>query len=346
MAARSTRIVIKNRSDMQFVVSGVGTALTGGVWSDGSRPEPGTLLLEMMDLTIQSESSGLATGTGGSIVMTTTIAGLAAFEFAWDNPFVGSNEYVIRQAPGGLDPFYEGGEGEDAVVTVTIRPTAEVRTRFLPSVCGWKFSNTTWPSVPNTQIDLGLFTIPIGNASNGMCGGMVYSAADYFLSGQAIPPLTTNPPALGDPYFDYISSRLYDSFHLPGGPLTTYITYMGTQYPPASRAMVTIKEAIPRIRADIAAGWPSPIGLIGVVSDSIIADLGKHHQVMVWSYRRDGQWVTLGIYDPNMPGRDDVQIIIDASNLGAMSLSHNTSMSDIFMLFHTGYTFSQPPAFV
>src|SRR3954465_14266755 len=66
MAARSTRIVIKNRSDMQFVVSGVGTALPGGVWSDGGRPEPGTLLLEMMDLTIQSESSGLAPGTGGS----------------------------------------------------------------------------------------------------------------------------------------------------------------------------------------------------------------------------------------------------------------------------------------
>lgn len=346
MAARSTRIVIRNRSDMQFIVSGVGTALDGGVWSDGGRPEAGTLLLETMDLAIQSESSGFATGTGGTILMTTTVPGLAPFEFSWDNPFVGSNEYVIRQTPGGLDAFYEGGDGDDAVVTVTIRPTMDVRTWFRPSTSGWKFSNSTWPSVPNTQIDLGLFTIPIGNASNGMCGGMVYSAADYFLNGQAIPPITSNPPALGDPYFDYISSRLYDSFHLPGGPLSTYITYMSTQYPPASRAMVTIKEAIPRIRADIAAGWPSPIGLIGVVSDSIFSDLGKHHQVMVWSYRRDGQWVTLGIYDPNMPGRDDVQIVIDASSLGMMSLSHNTSMSNIFMLFHTGYTFNRPPAFV
>jgi hypothetical protein len=346
MAARSTRITIRNRSDMQFIVSGVGTGLEGGVWSDGGRPEAGTLLLETMDLTIQSESSGFATGTTGTIVMTTTIPGIGPFEFSWDNPFVGGNEYFIKQTPGGLDAFYEGGEGDDAVVVVTIRPTAEVRTLFRPSVSGWKFSNTTWPSVPNTEINLGLFSIPIGDASNGMCGGMVYSAVDYFLSGQAIPPLTTNPPALGDPYFNYISSRLYDSFHLPGGPLSTYITYMATGYPPASRAMVTLKEAIPRIRGDIAAGWPSPIGLIGVISDSIIADLGKHHQVLAWSYRRDGQWITLGIYDPNRPGRDDLQITIDGSSLGPVSLIHNTSMGDIFMLFHTGYTFNTPPALV
>jgi hypothetical protein len=346
MAARSTRVVFRNRSDMQFIVSGVGTALEGGVWSEGGKPEPGSLMLETMDLTIQSESDGFMTGTAGTILMTTTIPGLAPLEFSWDNPFVGSNEYAIKRVPGGLDVWYEGGEGDDAVVVVTIRPTADVRTRFWPSAAGWKFSNSTWPSVPNSEINLGLFTIPIGDASNGMCGGMVYSATDIFLAGQAIPAITTNPPALGDPYFDYISSRLYDSFHLPGGPLSTYITYMGTQYPAASRATVTLKEAIPRIRADIAAGWPSPIGLIGVISDSIISDLGKHHQVLAWSYRRDGQWITLGIYDPNMPLRDDVQITIDAESSSVVSLSHNTSMSNIFMFFHTGYTYSPPPAFV
>jgi hypothetical protein len=343
MAARSTRITIRNRSDMQFIVSGVGTGLEGGVWSDGGKPEPGTLLLETMDLTIQSESSGFATGTTGTIVMTTTIPGIGPFEFSWDNPFVGSNEYFIKQSPGGLDTFYEGGEGDDAVVVVTIRPTIAVRTQFAPSLSGWKFSNSTWPSVANAQIDLGLFTIPIGDASNGMCGGMVYSATDIFLTGRAIPATTTNPRALGEPCFDYISTRLYDSFHLPGGPLSTYITYMGTGYPAASRASVTLKEAIPRIRADIAAGWPSPIGLIGVISDSIISDLGKHHQVLVWSYRRNGRWVTLGIYDPNLPLRDDVEITIDAESSTGVSLTHNTSMSNIFMFFHTGYTYNPPP---
>jgi hypothetical protein len=50
MASRSTRITIKNRSDMQFVVSGEGTSLVHGVWSDGGRPEPGSTLLETMDL--------------------------------------------------------------------------------------------------------------------------------------------------------------------------------------------------------------------------------------------------------------------------------------------------------
>src|SRR4029079_14995383 len=106
MAARSTRITIRNRSDMQFIVSGVGTGLEGGVWSDGGKPEPGTRLLETMDLTIQSESSGFAIGTTGTILMTTTIPGIGPFEVSWDNPFVGSQEDVLNESPRRLQTFH------------------------------------------------------------------------------------------------------------------------------------------------------------------------------------------------------------------------------------------------
>jgi hypothetical protein len=211
-----------------------------------------------------------------------------------------------------------------------------VQTSFRPSTNGWHFSNS-WPSVPNTSINLGLFSIPIGDASNGMCGGMVYSAIDYAINDLPIPPLTSAPAALGDPFFDFISTRLYDSFHLPLGPANTYIRYMSVGFPPAQRAEVTIKDAIPKIRGDIAAGQPSAMGLIGVISDNVIADLGKHHQVLAYSYQRSGPSVTLGIYDPNRPDRDDLTIVIDAES-GAVNLSHNTSMRDIVMFFHTGYT--------
>jgi hypothetical protein len=343
MASRSTRITIKNRSDMQFVVSGEGTSLVHGVWSDGGRPEPGSTLLETMDLVIESESDGFATGTEGSVLLTTTLPGGRPFEFYWDNPFAGSNEYLLKQVPSGLDASYSGGEGDNTEVEVTIAPTMMVQTSFRPSTNGWHFSNSSWPSVPNTSINLGLFSIPIGDASNGMCGGMVYSAIDYAINNLPIPPLTSAPAALGDPFFDFISTRLYDSFHLPFGPANTYIRYMSVGFPPAQRAEVTIKDAIPKIRGDIAAGQPSAMGLIGVISDNVIADLGKHHQVLAYSYQRSGPSVTLGIYDPNRPDRDDLTIVIDAENLGAVNLSHNTSMRDIVMFFHTGYAAAVPP---
>ena len=342
MASRSTRITIKNHSDMQFVVSGDGTTLVHGEWSSGGQPEGGSTLLEGMDLVIQSESAGIATGTEGSVLLSTT-PGVIPFEFYWQNPYVGSNEYLLRQVPPGLDASYTGGDGDNAEIVVTITATMRVETLFRPSTHGWHFSNSSWPSVPNTAITLGPITIPIGDASNGMCGGMVYAAIDYALADLPIPPLTSNPPALGDPFFDYISTRLYDSFHLPFGPMNTYIPYMSVSFQPAQRAAVTIKDAIPKIRADIASGRPSALGLIGAVSDNVIADLGKHHQVLAYSYQRDGRNVTLGIYDPNRPDEDNLTIEIDAGNLGAVDLSHNTSMSRIYMFFHTGYTPSVPP---
>ena len=342
MASRSTRITIKNHSDMQFVLSGDGTALAHGEWSSGGQPEAGATLLEGMDLVIQSESAGFATGTEGSVLLTTT-PGVTPLEFYWQNPYVGSNEYLLRQVPPGLDASYTGGDGDNAEVVVTITATMAVQTSFRPSTHGWHFSNSSWPSVPNTEISLGPITIPIGDASNGMCGGMVYSAIDYFLASLPIPPLTSSPPSLDDPFFAYISTRLYDSFHLPFGPTSTYIPYMSVSFQPAQRAAVTIKDAIPKIRADIASGQPAALGLIGVVSDNVIADLGKHHQVLAYSYQRNGPTITLGIYDPNRPDADDLQIVLNAENLGTVDLSHNTSMSNIYMFFHTGYTAIAPP---
>lgn len=341
MAVRSTNITIKNRSDLQFIVSGPGTTLEHGIWSAGLAPEPGALVLESMDLTLQSESDGVATGTEGVVLLTTTIPGARPLEFYWDNPFVGGNEYLIRQTPGGLDVWYEGGVGDNAAVILNIAPTREVSTSFLPSVNGWKFTNS-WPAVPNRVINLGLFGIPIGNASDGMCGGMVWAAIDYFMAGRSIPPLATAPPNLQDPYFNFVAERLYDSFELPMGPVNTYIPYMSAQFPADKRPYVTIKEAIPRIRACIAQGQPAPLGLIGAISDNIIADLGKNHQVLAYSYKRDGPWVTLGIYDPNRALADDCFIAINAESLGMLDIRHNVALGtgNIFMFFVSNY---QPP---
>ena len=62
----------------------------------------------------------------------------------------------------------------------------------------------------------GVISIPIGDASNGLCGGMAFAARDYFEAGR-IPPNGTTAPGEGR-LFDFLCERLFDSFDLPMGP--------------------------------------------------------------------------------------------------------------------------------
>ena len=58
---------------------------------------------------------------------------------------------------------------------------------FTASVDGLHFINS-WPSEPDIVIDAGpLGKVPIGDASNGLCGGMVYTVIDVFTA--SLPPI-------------------------------------------------------------------------------------------------------------------------------------------------------------
>src|SRR5262245_3626003 len=94
---------------------------------------------------------------------------------------------------------------------------------FLPRSNALPFRNS-WPSQPDIVVDVPPFgRVAIGDASNGLCGGMVFTVRDVFEAGQ--PPLTGPQPYQGQPLFDYIVRRLFDSFNLPGGVLK-YMEWM------------------------------------------------------------------------------------------------------------------------
>lgn len=188
---------------------------------------------------------------------------------------------------------------------------------FLPSTGGFRFDNR-FPSGPVMTIDLGIVSIPIGNAAQGLCGGMVFAANDYFLAGR-LPPDDPTAPVGGTPLFTYLVRRLIDSYHLPGGP-ATYLALMNPLLPDGDarlgpltvhgRASRMITREWPAIRAELDAGRLCPLGLVTVKSANPGA-LGQNHQVLAYGYDLEGTALRLAIYDPNRAGDDTVTIALD-----------------------------------
>jgi hypothetical protein len=180
--------------------------------------------------------------------------------------------------------------------------------KFLPSKHGFHFSNR-WPDEPNFTINIPLLgAIPVGNAANGMCGGMVYAALDYFLAGQPIPTRTT-PPDPKDPLFQYIYRRLLVSFDIPFGVLK-YYTWMAYRGDLVRR---TVRVELPAIQAALP-HRPVPIGFIRLYSRNPMK-LGQNHQVLVHDLTKDGAKTVLHIYDNNYADDDHVTITCDGRTL-------------------------------
>ena len=109
------------------------------------------------------------------------------------------------------------GDGGNRSEVGSYRVTMTTRSvpGFLPSTSGFRFANA-FPNVPVRRIGIpGVISVPIGDASNGLCGGMAFAARDYFESGRT-PPGLESPPSEGA-LFDYLVDRLFDSFDLPVG---------------------------------------------------------------------------------------------------------------------------------
>lgn len=223
---------------------------------------------------------------------------------------------------------------------------------FLPSTSGFSFANA-FPHVPVRRIGIpGVISLPIGDASNGLCGGMAYAVRDYFEAGRPPPPDTT-PPGEGV-LFDYLVDRLFDSFDLPLGPAR----YLGLMNPllsdgesvwsrlglvPHGRAWRMVNEEWPMIRNDIDRGHPSPLGLVTVKSANPV-DLKLNHQVLAYGYEVSGDMASLRLLDPNLPGRDDVTLslsVADPARSTAVTLV--PSERPVFAFFRTAYRPRRPP---
>lgn len=222
---------------------------------------------------------------------------------------------------------------------------------FVPSTRGLHFENF-FPHEPAESVALpDGRKLGIGDAANGLCGGMAYTARDYYEAGQP-PPADTAAPAEGSPLFTYLVQRLTASFALPVG-IARYIELMSPAVPdhdnwatshylaPRSRAYVMVEQEWPKVKGDIDAGHPSPLGLIKVKSASVM-DLGKNHQVLAYGYDLAGSDLTLHIYDPNYPDNDNVTLSLSLADPSQPTPVTYSPTETVYCFFRTAYTTCAP----
>lgn len=228
---------------------------------------------------------------------------------------------------------------------------------FLPSAAGLHFPNA-FPHLPLREIRLeGIATLSIGDAANGLCGGMSFTTADLFAAHLA-PPADTQPPS-GGPWFESIVDRQIDSFAGVTVPLRFY-SLMDPSRPDRepfwapwlgrlridrhSRTYVMVHEEWPAIRAELDAGRLALLGLVRVV-DRDPRLLGRNHQVLAYGYDLDGGTLTLRIYDPNVPDGDDVTLSLDVSDpMGTVAPAYSAPGPRVACFFRAPYAPVDPVA--
>jgi hypothetical protein len=218
-------------------------------------------------------------------------------------------------------------------MTSLTRPPAP----FRASANGFRFANR-WPHVPPLRFRVGgpvPLELAVGDAANGLCGGMAFASLDLWFAGVPAPP-DTDPPVEGSAAFRYIVRRQLDSFELGVAPARFYL--LGAPWrSAASRSAEVLRRELPRIRRDLAVGRPVALGLVHAVSANPAA-LIQDHQVVVHGIEAGPEpgSLALRIYDPNLPGDDSVRLTVGRGSSGDMALIYSGG-PPVVAFFRQGY---------
>ena len=182
---------------------------------------------------------------------------------------------------------------------------------FAPSVNGLHFANR-WE--PGPTIRLGVLDprlVGIGDASAGLCGGMAWYVRERFEAGAPVPGDRTAPQN-GSPLFRAIVRRQILSLDWLRVP---YRFWRAASMGRDALARHSREVAWPRIRDAIDGGRLPMVGLIRHHGWNPM-DLDRDHQVLAYGYVVVGDRITLQVYDPNWPDRDDVTLTLASGGMG------------------------------
>ncbi len=181
---------------------------------------------------------------------------------------------------------------------------------FVPSTHGLHFANRFLPGPTVRLGPLDPRLVGIGDASAGLCGGLAWYARERFEAGLPV-PADTQPPANGSPLFVALVRRQVRSLDWLRTPLAFWwsAAFGADRTARRSREIEWL-----RIRATLDRPRLAMVGLIRHQGLNPI-HMTRSHQVLGYGYELEGDTVTLQLYDPNWPDRDDVEVVMDAHGL-------------------------------
>lgn len=188
--------------------------------------------------------------------------------------------------------------------------------RFLPSEHGLHFPNS-FPPGPTLRLGfLDTRRLGVGDAGQGLCGGMCVYVRRRFERGQRM-PADTVAPANGSTLFGCLVREQLRSLR---AGIVPFRLWRMSSLPELARLRRTREREWPAIRASLDRGRLAVVGLVRVEGRNPFK-LVANHQVVAYGYEEDGTSVRVRVYDPNWPNRDDVWVPVDGS--GPQSTGEN-----------------------
>jgi hypothetical protein len=105
---------------------------------------------------------------------------------------------------------------------------------------------------------------------------------------------------------------------------------------------VTLDDEWPKVRGSIDAGRLAIVGLVRAQSWNPLR-LVTNHQVVAYGYHVTPERISIRVYDPNWPDRDDIEARIMLDEGRAVRLESSTG-EPLLGFFVTRYGFVQPTA--
>ncbi len=143
----------------------------------------------------------------------------------------------------------------------------------------------------------------------GLCGGMCSAAYDFALAHRPV-PMTSEPPRQGTKLHRYLFQRQMDSLGSLGREVVKVAQWTSLPDDTLVGTLRRTADEWDEVRQRLDQGNPVILALIYVHAGSL-GELSKiifeNHQVLAHAYQEaPGGIVSINIYDPNLPGRDDV----------------------------------------
>ena len=191
---------------------------------------------------------------------------------------------------------------------------------FFPSKHGFAFVNHFSGSV--LPKSFGLLGGLIQQSSYGLCGGMSFAAADFFLAHKAVPvgpsaaAGSVPQPQSGTPLREYLHRRQLDSLGgLSSGlpQALRFAAWMSARDNGLMGTRVMTAAEIARVVRTIAAGNIAMLGLVYVGTSGSGSnnrgELTDNHQVVATAIKPRAGGFDIMLYDPNFPADDTARLI-------------------------------------